>query len=81
MRYKVGDSVNILQGHGFFSTHTDPCILQPVDDTWSETWPCMLDCGNEDCIEWDAISADGKLLCHVSECVMRLTDASEQVSA
>ena len=32
--------------------------------------PCLLDCGDPDCLEWDGQSANGGWAYHVSECQM-----------
>lgn len=72
-RRKIGERVFVVPGASFgaskgvWATIIDWPTNQP-----EEQFPCLLDCGDDDCMEFGDLETDnGQMLHHVSECEMR----------
>ena len=71
-RRKIGDKVWVVPYAAFGASKGQWATIAdwPTNQT-DELMPCMLGCGDDDCMEFcDLITDDGRAFYHVSECEM-----------
>jgi len=70
-RRKIGDRVWLSPGVGFGQSEGEyATIIDWPSNQPDQLDPCMIDCGDPDCTEWNDLANDGKSFYHVSECEM-----------
>ena len=71
-RRKIGDRVWVVEGAAFNASRGQWAIIIDWESNKDEQrFPCVLNCGDDDCMEWnDLITDDNRSLYHVSECEM-----------
>jgi hypothetical protein len=70
-RRKIGDRVWVQHGAGFGVSQGEWAVIIDWPSNRDELFPCCLDCGDDDCLEWNDLESDrGHIFYHVSECEM-----------
>ena len=71
-RRKIGDRVWVVDGAAFGASRGQwATIIDWESNRDEDRFPCVFDCGDDDCMEWDdLVTDDGRSLYHVSECEM-----------
>jgi len=71
-RRQIGDRVWVREGASFGASRGQwATIIEWPSNHTDQLVPCFLDCGDDDCWEWNDLKTDtGHLFYHVSECEM-----------
>ena len=71
-RRKIGDRVWVVPGAAFNASRGQwAVIVDWPSNIADELFPCILNCEDDDCMEWNDLVTDGGYpLYHVSECEM-----------